>query len=366
MSGRREQVKFDATKMLYVSKLVEVLDSEGCPIDDVLRAAGLSRSDLRHRDRQIAMSVYLLAVEAAVRQYDIPDLGFRVGEHTSPLEHGVLGYALLSSPVLRDSLQRYVRFQYLHGPLLSVTFEESGATASLTAVPVRGRWCLSPAALRYVVQEWLIGWNQWCRMIGRSGNFFEHVRLAYAAGSHRRYYEEHLGCTVSFGNPATTAIFSASRLDLPLEYADESIAALCSVQCEALLDILNRRRGLVAEIYRQLTSAPGQVPNMDDMAARLHLGERTLRRRLQLENVTYQEVVREFRVAMASRYLSETSLPANEIAALVGYSDPANLYRTFQKSAGLTPQQFREQRRNKVERPGDHSPPQGRRPVQLH
>jgi AraC-like DNA-binding protein len=105
---------------------------------------------------------------------------------------------------------------------------------------------------------------------------------------------------------------------------------------------------------------------MDDMAGRLHLGERTLRRRLQLENVTYQKVVREFRVAMATRYLSETSLPANEIAALVGYSDPANLYRTFQKSKGLTPQQFREQRRNKVERPGDHSPPQGRRPVQLH
>jgi AraC-like DNA-binding protein len=105
---------------------------------------------------------------------------------------------------------------------------------------------------------------------------------------------------------------------------------------------------------------------MDDMAGRLHLGERTLRRRLQLENVTYQKVVREFRVAMATRYLSETSLPANEIAALVGYSDPANLYRTFQKSKGLTPQQFREKRRNKVERPGDHSPPQGRRPVQLH
>ena len=68
----------------------------------------------------------------------MPDLGFRVGASTTLLEHGVLGYALLSSPNLRASLQRYVRYQYLQGPLLSVTFEESGATAALTAIPRGG------------------------------------------------------------------------------------------------------------------------------------------------------------------------------------------------------------------------------------
>jgi len=334
-------VSIEQTKAIYLIKLLKVLQEAGQRVEPVLEAAGLQASPSADHDADMPLSQYLGGIEEAVRACPIPDLGFLVGEKTTPLEHGVLGYALLSSPTLRDSLSRYVRFQYLQGPLLTVSFAESGSTAEMRAAPRRGRWRMSPAALRYIVQEWLVGWNQWCQLIGRTGSFFEHVRLGYASGGQRRHYEEHLGCTVSFDNDETTAVFASRRLDLPLSYADESIAALCEVQCARLLEVLQLRAGLVADIHRQLAIRPGQVPNMDEMANSLLIGTRTLRRRLKEENTSYQEVVSEFRVAMAKRYLSETSLPANEVAALVGYSDPANLYRIFQRETGQTPLQYR-------------------------
>ncbi len=331
----------DQTKAVYLIKLIEVLRERGQPVGAVCAAAGLDENVLVDRERSIPLAKYLAGIEVAVRDEGIPDLGFLVGEHTTPLEHGVLGYALLSSPTLRESLQRYVRFQYLQGPLLAVSLSESETTAEMTAVPRRGRWQMSPAALRYVVQEWLVGWNQWCQIIGRSGSFFEHVRLGYATDGKRPFYENHLCCTVSYDNDATTAVFSSKRLDLPLEYADESIAALCTVQCERLLEVLDLRAGLVAEIHRQLVNRPGQLPTMDTMAGILNIGTRTLRRRLKDENTSYQQVVAEFRVAMAKRYFAETTLPANEVALLVGYSDPANLYRIFRRETGQTPQEYR-------------------------
>lgn len=331
----------EQTKAVYLLKLLEVLRELGQPVAPVLAAAGVSEDVLADREASLPLSQYLAAVEQAVGCVNCPDLGFRVGERTTPLEHGVLGYALLSSRTLRNSLDRYVRFQDLQGPLLTVSFTELGPTAELTAIPRAGRWYMTPLALRYIVQEWLIGWNQWCQLIGRSGSFFEHVRLGYPSDGQRRHYEDHLGCTVSFDNEATTAVFASRRLDLPLEYADESIAALCKVQCERLLEVLNLRPGLVAEIHRQLADQPGQVPGMDEMAERLHIGTRTLRRRLQDDGTTYQDVVSEFRVTMAKRYMEETKLPANEIAILVGYSDPANLYRTFRRVTGQTPRQYR-------------------------
>ena len=334
-------VSIEHTKMVYLSKLVEVLEELGSPVEGVLSAAGLSASDLSDRDAPIPLSQYLAGVEEAASANVAPDLGFLVGERTTPLEHGVLGYALLSSPTLRHSLQRYVRYQYLQGPLLTISFTEHGTTAEMKAVPRRGRWQMSPAAHRYIVQEWLVGWNQWCQLIGRSGSFFEHVRLGYTSDGQRRNYEDHLGCTVSFDNDETTAVFASRRLNLPLEYADESIAALCNVQCGRLLEVLNLRAGLVAEIHRKLAYLPGQVPTMDEMASKLHIGTRTLRRRLKDEKTSYQQVVSEFRVGMAKRYLRETSLPANEVAMLVGYSDPANLYRTFQRETGQKPMQYR-------------------------
>ena len=334
-------MSIDHTKAIYLVKLVEVLRERNLLAAPVLEAAGLPEFPQRDHDASMPLSQYLAGVEEAVRLNSLSDLGFLVGEKTTPLEHGVLGYALLSSPTLRDCLGRYVRFQYLQGPLLTVSFAESGSTAEMKAVARRGRWQMSPAAFRYIVQEWLVGWNQWCQLIGRSGSFFEHVRLGYSSDGQRRNYEEHLGCTVSFDNDETTAIFASRRLDLPLSYADESIAALCAVQCERLLEVLQLRAGLVADIHRQLASRPGQVPNMDEMAKSLHIGTRTMRRRLKDENTSYQQVVSEFRVAMAKRYLSETSLPANEVAMLVGYSDPANLYRTFHRETGQTPLQYR-------------------------
>jgi len=334
-------MSIDHTRAIYLVKLVDILRERGCPVGPVLAAAGLSAEALPEHDASLPLSQYISGVEEAVRANAIPDLGFLVGEQTTPLEHGVLGYALLSSPTLRDCLRRYVKFQYLQGPLLTVSFGESGTTAEMRALPRRGRWQMSPAAHKYIVQEWLVGWNQWCQLIGRSGSFFEHVRLGYSSDGQRRNYEGHLGCTASFDNDDTTAIFASRRLDLPLEYADESIAALCNVQCKRLLEVLNLRAGLVAEIHRQLANHPGTVPHMDNMASNLHIGTRTLRRRLKDENTSYQEVVSEFRVAMAKRYLDETSLPANEVAALVGYSDPANLYRTFQRETGQTPMQYR-------------------------
>ena len=334
-------MSIDNTKAIYLLKLLQVMRERSCPVEPVLQAAGLQEDTLQDHDAFVPLSQYLAGIEAAVRAHAIPDLGFLVGEKTTPLEHGVLGYALLSSPTLRDCLRRYVKFQYLQGPLLTISFAESGSTAEMKAIPRRGRWQMSPTALRYIVQEWLVGWNQWCQLIGRRGSFFEHVRLGYRSDGQQRNYEEHLGCTVSFDNDETTAIFGSRRLDLPLEYADESIAALCNVQCERLLEVLQLRTGLAADIHRQLASRPGQVPTMDEMAKSLHIGTRTLRRRLKDENTSYQQVVSEFRVGMAKRYLSETSLPANEVAALVGYSDPANLYRTFRRETGQTPMEYR-------------------------
>lgn len=333
----------ETTKAVYALKLAEVLEGLGQPANAVLDAIGFGAASPDDRDRSLPIADYVAAVEAAVASNpDLPDLGFRVGAATSPLEHGVLGYALLSCSSLRASLERYVRYQYLQGPLLTISFEESDATAAMIAVPRAGRWRMSAPAYRYIVQEWLVGWNEWCQLISRTGSFFEHVRLGYAASGAERYYEDYLGCTVSFDNPETIAMFPARRLDLPLEYADDSISALCAVQCERLLDVLSLRSGLVAEIHRQLANSPAAVPGMDEIAGRLNVGTRTLRRQLRAEGTSYQDVVTDFRLAMARRYLSETTLPVSEVATLVGYADPTNLYRTFRRRLGLTPKAYRQ------------------------
>ena len=53
------------------------------------------------------------------------------------------------------------------------------------------------------------------------------------------------------------------------------------------------------------SGSPGRVPGMDEMARRMAVGTRTLRRQLKAEGTTYQDVVAEFRVAMARLVCSD-------------------------------------------------------------
>ena len=99
--------------------------------------------------------------------------------------------------------------------------------------------------------------------------------------------------------------------------------------------------GLTAEIHRQLARRPGHIPAMEDVAEALGMTSRTLRRHLLKEYTSFQDIVIRHCIAMAKRYLAETSLPTDEIAELVGYADPASFYRMFRREEGITPARLR-------------------------
>jgi AraC-like DNA-binding protein len=335
--------KAATTRALYLVKLVNQLKDRGHNPGVLLRDAGLSPGALAQRDAGISVERYISAVEAAIRRYDMPDLGFQVGERTRLTEHGVMGYALLSARTLGGSLRRYERYQYLQGPLLAIELGEENDLAWLAARPLMHGAALPDSVLRYAVQEWLIGWNQWSSLVGHSGPFFERIDIGFADAGASEMYERRLGCVVEFNAKNTRAYFPRARLDAPLNYSDAGVAAMCAEQCEHILEHLGHGHGLAAEVHRLLASVPGQVPRMDALAAHFHIDERTLRRRLLKEGTCYRDVLTEFRLALARRYLSETRLPAIEIAALIGYSDSANLFRIFRRAFGMSPQQFRDQ-----------------------
>lgn len=336
-------MKAELTRALYLIKLVETLAAIGCDPTDLLRGAGVSPGELHNHDASVSLERYVNIVASAMSHYEISDLGFLVGERTQLTEHGVLGYALLSATNLGASLRRYERFQYLQGPLLSIELMVDDEAAWLVAQPIAGQPTLADSVLRYTIQEWIVGWNQWSSLVGLRGAFFDHVEIGIDDRLHSDVYARHLGCAVTFGAEQTRARFPRARLERPLNYADEGVAAMCAEQCEHILQHLDLGHGLAAEVLRRFASVPGRLPRMDELAKHFHIDARTLRRRLLKERTCYRDVVTEFRLALAKRYLAETELPANEIAALIGYADSANLYRTFRRAFDMTPRQFRDQ-----------------------
>jgi len=84
------------------------------------------------------------------------------------------------------------------------------------------------------------------------------------------------------------------------------------------------------------------------MAAALHVGARTLRRRLRAEGRTYQQVVDEVRLQLAIKYLTDTDMTQEHIACRLNFSGAANFRRAFRRWTGKAPSQIRAVSRHRM------------------
>jgi AraC-like DNA-binding protein len=81
------------------------------------------------------------------------------------------------------------------------------------------------------------------------------------------------------------------------------------------------------------------------VAKRFCLDPRTLRRRLADEGTSFMQLREEACRGLACQLLEGTRMPANEIAAQIGYSNPSAFTRAFRRWTGIGPAQWRAAKR---------------------
>ena len=81
----------------------------------------------------------------------------------------------------------------------------------------------------------------------------------------------------------------------------------------------------------------------DVIAARLHLSDRTLQRRLLAETSSFAQLLDETRCELARQYLSDAHRSLGEVADLLGFADQSNLFRACRRWFGMPPGQYRAQ-----------------------
>ncbi|GAA5317312.1 MAG: AraC family transcriptional regulator [Candidatus Pelagadaptatus aseana] len=82
-------------------------------------------------------------------------------------------------------------------------------------------------------------------------------------------------------------------------------------------------------------------PSFEELADKTNTSPQTLRRRLKAEGTSYQNIKDILRRDHCIEHLIKTQKPLAEIAAIVGFTEPATLSRTFKRWTGFTPQQYR-------------------------
>jgi len=137
----------------------------------------------------------------------------------------------------------------------------------------------------------------------------------------------------------------AASWNLPIVSADSHLHDLCVQACE---EALARRRPKESSLKVKVENAtaallPHGQARHDLVAAELGMSPRTLTRRLAAEGVSFAEILKEVREALAKRYIADRTLPISQIAWLLGYAEVSGFTRAFQRWTGIVPSAARAQ-----------------------
>lgn len=330
----RERIPSDSARWL-----VREMTSMGIPLERILKGTNLSDEWLKDTGALITPSQYLSIVTNALEESGDPALGLHVGPRQQLGELGFWGYAIISSPTLREANQVALQFWELNGSLVTLDFREEPGYAVwriLPAFPMKdGRLWI------FAVEELLTTFQTAASFLTNHEFRYARIDLSYPDPGYGELYRELFECPVYFGSGEDIFRAAVEDTDRPTFTGHPRMALVCREQCRELQARLRWGDELTGAIREIIIASMGRIPHLPEVARRLAMSPRTLRRRLQDRGTTYQHILDEVRVELAKEYLASTTLSVDQIAGRIGFTDATTFRRAFKKWTGTNIREFR-------------------------
>jgi AraC-like DNA-binding protein len=294
--------------------------------------------DAPHRLEASVLSDRLsLLWDLAVRESDDPLVGLKTAPRQPLGSLGLVAHLILACPTMLQALERLCQHIAVVLPTATARLEHLPGRVRLVLHLAEGRRPIPAARYDFIAAlvlrliEWLIGH----RVSPRA------VYHPLPAPPFARAYDDAFRAAVRFGQPICAMEFHPADLDVPLPTANPLVAEWCG---QLAADLEQTRRGLLrARVKKVLVSLlPKGDPRREDVAAALHMSERTLQRRLRDEGTHFQELVDITRRELAQQYLSAGRLSPKEMSFELGFADPSNFYRACKRWFGHSPRDLRQ------------------------
>ena len=324
-----------------VAAAVEGARRRGLSIEQQLRAVGADL-DPSSTDGSLAPDQFAQLLRRLTTELGDESNGFL----SSPMRLGsfaMLCHACAGAPTLRRALQRAARFCTVLTDELLFTLTVEGEEAL-----VQLRFPQQTPA-RYFVESVFIIIIRWASWLVDTKIITNRVSLGFAPPPYVAHYEVMFPGQHLFDQRHNYVAFSSRYLDLPVVQDSAALRRFLAVTPGALLR-QHRRDVSASGRLRQLLRSPncGDI-GLEDAASALHCSAASLRRHLQTEGTSFQEMKDAARRDQAVYWLLHEDTPVNAIAERLGYSEPSTFHRAFKKWTGRTPGQYRSVHR--AERP---------------
>ena len=302
------------------------------------------RLDPREVDDPATRVSYRQASEIVARAFAAlaqPDLGLVVGCRQDVGNFGLLGLAMKTAPTFGEAVLLGITYQRTTGAMLDIDtdLDTPGEVAMTARAPLS-----LPALLPYLCEEMFAS----SLMVARElvGPAFRPLRLelTYPAPAYVERYRELFQCELHFERSRNAMVVGSDWMEhrFPTYNAVNArqVLELCRRQ---MADIASLQSELTATVERFLRQHVRENPPLSAIAGVMHLSERTLRRQLAADGISFSRLHDRIRTERALELLHDPHLTIGQVGAHIGFNDAREFRRSFKRWTGHTPSEAREQ-----------------------
>ena len=156
-------------------------------------------------------------------------------------------------------------------------------------------------------------------------------------------YETTFKTTVEFGCFKNQLVWPADLYELAMPRHDGELGKTLQSHLDQVISESSIYAGIAKSVedvvIRNLSSGDVQAKMV---AEELGISVRSLNRKLNAENTSFQKILSQTRQAIAEKYLAGTGMSIEEISFLIVFSDRRSFERAFRQWTGQTPTSFRQ------------------------
>lgn len=325
----------------YVRVLLDHMRERQIDVAPMMRAMGLSDTDLLDPDVYIDPALLPMAFEAAEALSGDGHIGLHAGQTMKSAHLGALGHLLLSCTCTQELFDLHTRYSALIGNTTRCEYLDYGHE---TVMMVHHRHPV--VAGRQFTEFNLAGWLTLARWLAGEHFIPTLVELNFAQPADNSGFAAFARCPVQYEAPQVRVHFDRHIFSARFAHAVAGLRSLLEAELDRRLPpVSDDVPPVLHDIHQRLgRMLPKGSPSLTALAQDMKLSARRLQRMLDAHQTSFRALTDAVRQRLALAYVADRKLSLVEVSVMVGYTEQSTFQRAFKRWTGYTPGEYRAQR----------------------
>jgi AraC-like DNA-binding protein len=261
-----------------------------------------------------------------------------MGEFAEAGSWSILGYMMMNCKTLGEAFVKAGKYSRIIGNLIDARAElKFGKIHVVYFTPPH-----APAMSHHCYESTISSSVQMMRTLtGEPLNPLE-VTFTHPRPDSTAEYERIFRCPVRFGHKENSLTLDWNIANLPVRMANPSLLEHFEKYAQDFMAQMERKDEYTRAVTRMILSKlDDENLSIEKVAKEMSVSVRTLQNRLDAEGVVFSDLLRDIRERLAKKYIRE-EYSVEQIAYLLGFSEPSVFRKAFKRWLGVTPREYRE------------------------